>query len=303
MKNMDLNFYYINDFLKLVECKNFSAAADELYITQSALSKHMQVLERTLGIQLFIRNNKATKLSNDGKVFLPYAERFNACFLQMNEAVGRIVDREQMAFSLGCLITMEYYGIVEAAASFRTKIPDVVVRMSEFKYNEDKLLGNSLSSGEFDLVFCDSMFLKARRFERIDFTKDHLVAIVNRSHPLAQQQRIDLEQLRDEPLCFLSNQTTTYSYCVKLCEEAGFSPKVYFYGSRIGNVFEVVLNKMGIALLMKKFTSRIKSEELVVRDISPTAERTICLARLKSSHHNNASERFWDYIRDYSKPE
>ncbi|ADK82186.1 LysR family transcriptional regulator [Sediminispirochaeta smaragdinae] len=303
MKSWDLNFFHINDFLKLVECKNFSAAADELYITQSALSKHIQALEKTLGIQLFIRNNKTTRLSTGGQFFLPYAKKFNDCFLQMNKELCQFIDQEQMDFNLGCLITMEFYGIVEAVAAFRTQFPNFTIKMNEFKYNEDKLLSNSLSSGEFDLVFCDSLFLKTKRFEKIAFTMDHLVAVVNRSCPLAEQKQIDLQQLRTEPLCFLSNRTTTYSYCVRLCEEAGFTPNVYFQGTRIGNVFEFVQNKMGIALLMKKFTSHITSEDLVVRDIIPTAERTICLTRLRNSFHNAASEAFWEYIDSYSKSE
>jgi DNA-binding transcriptional LysR family regulator len=82
MKSWDLNIFHIIDFLKLVECGNFSAAADELYITQSALSKHIQSLEKTLGIQLFIRNKKKTELSDGGQFFLPYAQKFNSLFLQ-----------------------------------------------------------------------------------------------------------------------------------------------------------------------------------------------------------------------------
>jgi hypothetical protein len=53
---------------------------------------------------------------------------------------------------------------------------------------------------------------------------------------------------------------------------------------------------MGIALLMKKFTSRVTSNEIVVRDIVPTVERIISMARLKANSYNSAAGVFWDYI-------
>jgi DNA-binding transcriptional LysR family regulator len=296
MKSWDLNIFHINDFLKLVECRNFSAAADELYITQSALSKHIQSLEKTLGIQLFIRNNKKTELSDGGQLFLPYAKKYNSLFLQMNKDIRQVISNEQMNFNLGGLMTMEFYGILGAVEDFKEKHPEINVKITEFKYNTNKSIRNSLTTGEFDLIFCDSVYVHSKRFEKRDFSNDHVVAILHRSHPLAAQDHIDLKQLSVEPLVFLSNVTTTYHFCLNLCEKAGFTPNVYFYGTRIGNVLECVFHNMGIALLMRKFTSRIASDEIVVRDIVPTVERTICMARLKGRYHNAASELFWDYI-------
>jgi DNA-binding transcriptional LysR family regulator len=300
MKSWDLNIFHIADFLKLVECGNFSAAAEELYITQSALSKHIQSLEKTLGVQLFIRNKKKTELSDGGQLFLPYAQKFNSLFLQMNKDIGQVIGREQTSFNLGCLITLRFYGIIETVADFKAKHPEINVKIAEFRYNTNKTVRNSLTSAEFDLIFCDSIYVHSKRFETRDFIKDHLVAILYHTHPLAAQKYIELKQLSTERLVFLSNLTTTYYYCFDLCEKAGFTPNVYFYGSRIGNVLECVSHNMGIALLMEKFVSRLTSGEIVVRDIVPTAERTVCLARLKGGFHNAASNLFWDYIASNS---
>ena len=296
MSNWNLNIYHVHDFLKLVECGNFSVAADVLNITQSSLSKHIQSLERVLGGQLFIRRAKSKiMLSEFGQLFLPYAQKFNSLFLAMNKDIGQYISKEQMSFKLGCLMTMEFYGIVEMVANFELKHPEIKISMTEFRNNSNKAVQNSLTTSEFDLVFCDSQFIQSKRFEKWDFTTDHLVAILHHSHPLAAQKHIDLVQLRNEPLVFLSNLTTTHHYSVNLCEKVGFTPNVSFYGTRIGNVLECVHNNMGIALLMEKFASRITSDEVVVRDIVPTAERTICMARVKGNHHNIAAGLFWDY--------
>ena len=297
MSNWNLNIFHVHDFLKLVECGNFSVAAEELCITQSSLSKHIQSLERVLGGQLFLRKAKnKIMLSEFGQLFLPYAQKFNNLFLVMNKDIGRFIHKEQMSFKLGCLMTMEFYGIVEMVTDFEMKHPGIKVSMSETKNNSSKTLQNSLNSSEYDLLFCDSQFIQSKRFEKRDLIKDHLVAILHRSNPLTAQDHIDLIQLQDEPLVFLSNLTTTYYYSADLCKKVGFTPNVSFYGTYIGNVLECVHNNMGTALLMEKFTTRITSDEIVVKDIVPTVERTICLAREKGGYHNIAAGLFWDHV-------
>lgn len=66
-----MDLLHVSDFIKLAESHNFSIAADELYITQPTLSKHIKSLEKTLGIRLFIRNTKQLRLSEAGEFFYP----------------------------------------------------------------------------------------------------------------------------------------------------------------------------------------------------------------------------------------
>ena len=71
---------YIQEFVKLAETMNFSAAAKQMHISQSSLSRHMQKLEEELGKPLFIRTTRRMELSDFGRQFLPSA-------LKIDEAV------------------------------------------------------------------------------------------------------------------------------------------------------------------------------------------------------------------------
>jgi DNA-binding transcriptional LysR family regulator len=290
-----MDIFHVIDFIKLSECGNYSIAADELYITQSSLSKHIQSLEKVLGVELFNRTTRKISLSEGGKIFLPYARQLEAVFLRASKDLQHLISEEQLKFTLGCMPTMAFYNIMDVVADFRIQHPEVNINISEFHFNSEKEITESLLNSEFEMVVCDSIFVKPGKFETINYCNDHLIAVLHQSHPLASLKTIELKQLADEPLVFLSKATTTYSFCYKVCEDAGFIPKIYFLGSRIENVLECVSNNMGIALLFEKFTSIIRHKDVVVREIIPTAKRTVVFGRVANHTHSMASKQFWGH--------
>lgn len=65
---------YSKEFVTLANSKNFMQAAEDLFMAQSTLSKHIQFLERDCGHKLFHRNTRNIELTRFGKAYLPYAE-------------------------------------------------------------------------------------------------------------------------------------------------------------------------------------------------------------------------------------
>jgi LysR family transcriptional regulator, transcription activator of glutamate synthase operon len=70
-------------FLSIVETGSFSAAADNLYISQSSLSKQIIALEKSLDVQLFDRSKRKVSLTEAGKVFEKHAQNFNELYKSM----------------------------------------------------------------------------------------------------------------------------------------------------------------------------------------------------------------------------
>jgi DNA-binding transcriptional LysR family regulator len=129
-----------------------------------------------------------------------------------------------------------------------------------------------------------------------------LVAVLHKSHPLSHNNIVELKQLAHEPLIFLNKVSTTYYFSKTLCEKVGFTPNISFLGSRIENVLECVAKNMGIALLMKNFTSLINNNDIAVLEIDPTVQRTISFARLKNCVHTNSADIFWKHISTIINP-
>jgi DNA-binding transcriptional LysR family regulator len=284
------------DFIKLAETGNYSAASDELNISQSSLSKHIQSLEKVLGVKLINRNSRRISLTRGGELFLPYAKQLRDTFLQVSRDMQYLISEEQLNFTLGCLPTLTFYNIMDIVAEFKTMHPEVNIVLSEFFHTTEKEITEKLNSNEYEMVFTDSIFIKSTRIEQIDYCSDHLIAVLHTDHPLAAYETIDLRKLANEPLVFLNKVTTTYQYCYDICKRTGFTPNIIFLGSRVENVLDCVSNNMGIALLMKRFTDHIQSGSIVVREINPTAQRTISLGRIANKSHSKASSQFWDFF-------
>lgn len=83
---------YLYEYLTLAKCGSFTAAARELHITQSTLSKHIATLERDFGTDLFIRERSGTKLTQAGKVLYTQAAKIDQLVNQTYEAVARAQD-------------------------------------------------------------------------------------------------------------------------------------------------------------------------------------------------------------------
>jgi DNA-binding transcriptional LysR family regulator len=71
-------------FISIVEAGSFSAAADELYISQSLLSKQIMALEKELGVTLFDRSKRKISLTDAGEAFLKHARKLNSAYKNMS---------------------------------------------------------------------------------------------------------------------------------------------------------------------------------------------------------------------------
>ena len=78
----------IQYFLSVVETGSFSAAADDLYISQSSLSKQIISLEKVLDVQLFDRSKRRISLTDAGKIFYKHALAFNEIYKSMMVDLG-----------------------------------------------------------------------------------------------------------------------------------------------------------------------------------------------------------------------
>jgi DNA-binding transcriptional LysR family regulator len=291
-----MDIFHVIDFIKLTECNNFSQAADELYISQSSLSKHIQSLESILGVELFDRNTRKISLSEGGRVFLPYAKELEKTFLDASRKLQYLISKKQMELKIGCIPIMAVYDIVDVLSEFEAENHSVNIELIECRYNHYKEIVEHLLDFQYELVFCDSFCIKSKRIEKIDYCNDQLVVVMHKSHALASLNIIDLKLLSGEKLLLMNKNTPTGQLSFSICKKAGLMPNVWFWGTRFEDIFDLVAKNMGISLLMKKFVKSSFNKDIVIRDIYPTAERSICLARIANHDHSEIANKFWNYL-------
>lgn len=134
-----MNINSLKYFITLAEQLHFGRAADQLYISQSTLSYHIQELENELSVKLFTRNNRKVLLSNTGAAILPMAKRIveDAASLQELASISSRSKPDVAKLSLcldACFERFDLLGIPSAISQLRKNNPgiDISVSLTEF---------------------------------------------------------------------------------------------------------------------------------------------------------------------------
>lgn len=251
-----MNTEYLKEFVVLAETNNFWEASERLYMNQSTLSKHIKALESELGVPLFSRTTRHVNLTNYGNAFLPYAQSIVRTEFEGNSALRRLQNIEYGLLTIGSMPSMPQYKITQLLAAFQKKYPDTSVRITE---DDPADLMEYLINDSCEIIFTredkqtfENNFLHETQIQRIPYIKDHLVALMQKTHPLANEEILSLQQLSGELFCFIKEGSMMYHLCMDACQRAGFIPDIVFTSHRIDSILDMVTNQDCIALLMNQ---------------------------------------------------
>ena len=290
---------YLHEFTVIANLGSFSRAAEELCISQSALSKHIVALERELDAPLLIRNSRNVSLSPAGAQILPLAAEIFALGNKIRVSAAKENQRGRHILTVASIPVMAQYNITGVLARFQQRYPQVTLDVAECEQHD---LYTMLREGRCALAFTRRGSLEEADLEYLPFAQDHLVAVLRRDHPMASRRSIQLADLRQENLLCLDQKTGLFSLCTQLCLDAGFQPHFVYTGHRPENIVGLAAQGMGIALLMQRHTDYVRRPDVVTVDIAPQVESSICLVRLKDVHPNALGQSFWDFVQDEALP-
>jgi len=284
---------YFNEFIVLVDKMNFSEAADELYISQSTLSKHIISLEKELRITLFDRNTRNISLSDQGKVFLKYAKEivntYNTAIVEMQK-MSKNTDEP---LKIASIPAMPHYNISSIIGHFHSIYPYL---KSNITVDDSKNLIDQLKNQVVDVAFIRFFDQIDHALEAFPFAEDELVVILPKNHPLANNDTIQISMLKDEDFLLLHQNTSLYDICIKTCEQGNFKPNIVYTGNRIENILDLIENNMGISLLMRKHIKFYENRDIRIVTLDPKTTSIIYLCKLKRKRLNYNAKLFWTFV-------
>lgn len=296
---MELN--YFKEFIALTKTENYLEAAENLFISQSSLSKHIKSLENELGTTLFDRTTRQVKLNEAGKVFLKYAQQMIDVQHQCNTALINLKEAEEQSLTIGSIPIMAPYGITDMLIDF--KKANVKINLSIIE-GETEQLKQKLRNDECDLIFIRRLVGQKESAEDladfgvINFTTDYLVAVLPVDHPLADQALIDLAELKNEEFLFLPPKSVMHNISLQACHQAGFAPVIAYTGKRAENIIDLVSKGMGVSLLMAKPISYINVRHLVkLVPVFPHIETEIVIYYKKGALLSKAASHFLEFVQ------
>lgn len=190
-------------FISVARNLNFTRAARELYISQPAISKHIQELESGYGVQLFERKGSRVSLTSAGEIFLKHAETitesYHALKLDMNLQSGTFSG----ILRIGASTTIAQYILPELIAKFIKRFTDI--RFTMYTGNSEQI-EHELASHRIDIGLVES----SSRHSGMKYThisKDELVMVTSTQNKISDE--VSIEQLKNLPLVLRENGSGT----------------------------------------------------------------------------------------------
>ncbi len=244
---------YLNEFITLVLRKNYSRAAEELFISQSTLTKHIQQLERELGFALIRSDKKEFTLTQNGELFLPYAMQITNVQREYTEKLVNPHAEANQSLNIGAahLTAFEKQILLETMKKFSAEYPDCSIQTYRLRHFDH--CKGLLRNGTISLAFCEmsnSNFLDSDNsiLEITIFYQTPLVFILPKDHPLAGT-KVNIQQLANENFISFTHQTYRHYCLLDVCKEAGFKPNVTYTVETQEAVSYFVSIGKGIALI------------------------------------------------------
>lgn len=286
----------IQAFVSLAGSLSFSRTADELYTSQSTVSKHIAALEKEVGMKLFERSSRRVRLTREGEYLLPYAQRLLADSRQFDQVVATCRQEQTQTLDLYAIPTMTNYDFFKAVTAFMGRYPEIDLLFHE---GESRDLAQKLRRPQ-DLLFLRKWDEKLHPdFDYLFFEDDELALFVAGKDPLAKKKQVKLADLAGARFLTLGERTYFEKKILAACQKAGYEPNFVYQGERIEAILEMVRQQLGIALLMKKSVSASQLTGLKRLDLAETISSQLCLVRLKG-RHNQAQELFWQEMKNSS---
>lgn len=171
---------------------NFTKAATELYISQPAVSKHIQELEETYKTKLFERNGSKIALTPAGEILLKYTKNIFEIYREIDFDMSSFSNERQGLLRLGASTTISQYIISPVLARFHQKQQDIKVNLLN---GNTEQIENALINKEIEIGIVEGQS-KNQSIKYIPFLKDELVLVCNSKNPLVQQSKISLDDLK-----------------------------------------------------------------------------------------------------------
>lgn len=269
-------------FLDVATCLNFTKAAQQNHIAQTAMSQNIISLENQLGFKLFHRNNRNVELTHMGQAFYQEA-------LQIVRAVDRAeAHMQSLASGNEGIIRIGFQGehesrfLPQMIQKFRDRYPKVTPELIQSIPSD---LERMLSHDEVDIIFNIQYEETADDAEELFIETQPLCLVTSSGHPLAGQERISRCQLANEPMVFLNPACgeDIYHHMVHESLQCGFTPKVVGFATSVYSLLLMVSCGVGITVLPESCDTR----QFDLRFI-PLEENTSLnvVARWRSKNHN-----------------
>ena len=256
-----MNLKHLSYFVDISKRESFTKAADDIYVSQSALSKSVKSLEQELNVTLIDRTSKSFNLTEEGRILYVEGEKLLQYIDERQDEIIEKIHRSRRRLRIGVppVISTVYFS--QLLFRFIKQYPNIELEISEVGAN---IVQNQINAGNIDIGVVILPIINTDNYHIIPAMSSDNALIVNKDHPLASRDEVDFKELEHENFLILDRTYMLHDRIIKNCEIAGFYPHITTESSQWDFLAEMVAYNQGISILpvpiMKRFYSsdRIK---------------------------------------------
>ncbi len=283
----------IEYFVAVVEAGSFSLAAEELYISQSSLSKQVIGLEKELGVKLFDRSKRTITLTEAGKILHKHALNLKKNYRSLLADLGEY-KKTTPSLAIAAIPVIAQYGITSYVAQFKKAYPQINFTV------EERLASTvlpALTQHKYDLAFVRDYNIDLNLFSVFPLMTDTLMVAVSCEHRFAKRNSISLAELSNENFIMFNKGTLIHELSMNACRLAGFEPRVFYATLRATSIIGMVSSNSGVALMMEKVLQYYNRSDVVAIPLDQTYESKIIIAYPKDKKLSKTAKTFLDFMK------
>lgn len=284
-------------FLSAAKHLSFSQCAQELYITQPAVSKRIGELEKEFGVALFQRKGSGLVLTEAGQTFLSLAKQIVNGYNSLNYEMSMLTDNLRGELHVGASTTIAQYLLPSILAQFISYYPDVKINV---------LSGNSvqveeaLANGTIDIGLVENASRKVG-LHYDDFLKDELVLVADTKRKYSDTDEMSVEELQHQPLVLRESGSGTLEVIEKALACRSYKLDTFNIVVQLGSTEAIkafIQNSDSLAIVsIISVRNELKNNSLKVIDLLDVDMTRSFAFVLRLNDQNKLTDKFCQFIK------
>ena len=276
-------------FYTVAQRLSFTKAAAELFITQPAVSKHIQELEEYHKIKLFERNGSRIAITAAGYVLLKHVKNIFDIYSEIDFDMNALLQTQSGVLRVGASTTVSQYIIPPVLAQFHQKLQDVQVRL--WNGNTEQM-ETALLQQEIEIGIVEGKS-KNKLIKYTPFLKDELVLVCNSKNPLTKRETIGIDDLKQMRFLLREQGSGTLEVIDDALKSLGVKLSDLQVEMQLGSTESIksyLMNSNCVAFIsIHAIQKELQNEELYLLDLDRFAiERFFYIITLQGKTHSLA---------------
>ena len=279
---------------------NFTKAAEELHMTQPAVTFQIRQLEDQFNTRLFDRTHNKVTLTEVGKQVYLYADRILKLYEDMTRSVTDMTGEVSGGVTLGASTTVAEYMLPLLIGEFKQKYPEVQIHLKEG--NTEHIVA-MVESNEIDIGIVEGTVSNKNLIVEQCHT-DELVVIMPHDHELAVRDSVSVKEIVEHPFISREHGSGTQESIQNYVERFGDHDflNICFELSSPEAIKGAVEAGMGISVLSRSTINKeLKLNTLTAVELSPKLERPFTIVRQRYKFKSRAADELLKFAQEYSR--